>query len=90
MQNQEKSCSIQVSFMIWHEFWFGREKEENYKPPIFKAKKNNLLKNHTTPKELKMFLAAVNKVKCNLSPDKYKAMKELMTLIKDRKIVIMP
>jgi hypothetical protein len=25
--------------MILHEFWFGREKDENYIPPIFKAKK---------------------------------------------------
>ena len=24
--------------MIWQEYWFGREKEENYKTPILKAK----------------------------------------------------
>ena len=86
--------------MIWHEYWFGREKEENYKTPIFKAKKNNLPKNHNTPKELKTFLGAVkseimdplnrNKVKCNLPPDEFQALKELVTLIKDRKIVIKP
>ena len=81
--------------MIWHEFWFGREKDENYKPPIFKAKKNNLPKNHNIPKELKTFLGAVkseimdplnrNKVKCNLPPDEVRALKELVTLIKDTK-----
>ena len=44
-----------------------------------------------------MFLGAVkseimdpltrNKVKCNLQPDEFKILKELVTLIKDRKIV---
>ena len=29
--------------MIWKEFWYGRNTEETYKPPIFKAKKTNLL-----------------------------------------------
>ena len=84
--------------MIWHEFWFGREKDENYKPPIFKAKKNNLLKNHNIPKELETFLGAVkseimdllnrNKVKWNVPPVEFKELKELVTLIKDRNIVI--
>ena len=38
---------------IWHEFWHNREKEENYKRPIFRKQKTNLPKNHTSPKELK-------------------------------------
>ena len=31
-----------------------------------------------------------NKVKCNLPPDEFKALKELVSLIKDRKIVVKP
>ena len=41
--------------MIWQEFWFGREKEEEIKPPIFRNKKNNLPRNHHTQKELNFF-----------------------------------
>ena len=34
---------------IWVEYWFTRETEESYSPPIFKTKKNNLPKNHSSP-----------------------------------------
>ena len=31
---------------IWHEFWHGRDKYEDYKQPIFKSNENNLPKNY--------------------------------------------
>jgi len=37
--------------MIWKEFWFGRETDEQAKKPIFKSKKNNLPRNYKTPKQ---------------------------------------
>ena len=40
---------------IWHEFFFGKEKDANYEVPIFKRNKTNLSKNYTTPKEFKTF-----------------------------------
>ena len=86
--------------MIWQEFWFGREKEEEIKPPIFKNKKNNLPRNHNTPKELKTFLGAIkseimdpqirNRISCNLPEEERSALKELILLIKEQKIVIKP
>ena len=34
---------------IWHEFWYGKEKNRNYKPPIFKKQKRNYPKNYSSP-----------------------------------------
>ena len=45
--------------IIWHEFWHGRQKEENVKQPIFKKQKSNLPKNYTIPKELQTYLGAI-------------------------------
>ena len=83
---------------IWHEFWYGREKDENYKPPIFKTEKRNLPKNHTTSKDLKTYLGAVkseiprnrNPVKCNLPEEEIAALKELIRLQRERVIIIKP
>ena len=44
---------------IWQEYWYGREKDGDYKAPIFKNQKRNLPKNHKTPKGLKIFLGAI-------------------------------
>ena len=61
---------------IWQEYWFRRENKEEYLAPIFKTKKNNLPKNHSTPSGLKTMLSSVsseimdprngNQVKCNI------------------------
>ena len=41
--------------MIWQEFWYGRDQEKSqYKPPLFKEKKN-LPKKHKTPNDLNTF-----------------------------------
>ena len=45
---------------IWHEYWFGRDRDEEYSKPIFKSHKNNLPKNHTTPIGLKTMLNSIN------------------------------
>ena len=85
--------------MIWTEFFYGKE-IEYYNPPIFKANKNNLPKNYSSPNELKTFLGAIkselmdphnrNKVDCNLPPEEMKAIKQLIELQKERQIVIKP
>ena len=86
--------------MVWQEFWYGRKQEGEYNPPIFKTKKDNLPKNHKTPKQLKCFLGAVrseimdpqnrNKVPTNLPPEELKALKELIELLKEKQIIIKP
>ena len=86
--------------MVWKEYWFGKETEETYVPPIFKKKKNNFPKNHRAPKGLLDYLAAVksdivdpknrNKVKSNLPEDEKEALRELVKLQKERKITIKP
>ena len=45
--------------VIWQEFWFGRDKEEEYVKPIFKSKKNNLPKNYSSPSGLKTMLSSI-------------------------------
>ena len=84
--------------VIWHEYWYEREKTEEYKKPIFRVKKSNLPKNYATPKGLKTYLSAIrseimdprnrNVEKCNLPPHELAALKELIQLQKERKIVI--
>ena len=84
---------------IWHEFWFGRENGgEEYKPPIFKTNKRNLPKNYTVPIGLKTFLGAVkselldyrnrNPTSCNISPEEIEALSELISLQRQRQIII--
>ena len=84
--------------MIWKEWWFGKENENENNNIIFKQKKNNLPRNHKVPNGLKTYLGAVkseivdpknrNKVECNLPPEELNALKELVKLQKERKIVI--
>ena len=85
---------------IWHEFWYGKEKSKEYKPPIFKRNKRNLTKNHRIPKELKSWLNAMrseimdpknrNQVKCNLPVEEINALTELIKLQRERVIIINP
>ena len=85
--------------MVWHEFWFGKEdKDENYEPPVFKTNKTNFPKKYNTPEGLKTMLGAVkseindptnrNKAGCNIPKEMIIALKELVNLQKQRKIVI--
>ena len=84
--------------MIWQEFWHGRDDSNTQKKTIFKQKKSNLPKNYSSPNNLKTFLAGVKseildpknrrKAKCNLPESEVKAIKELIKLQKDRKIII--
>ena len=72
---------------IWHEYWHGRDRDEEYKLPIFKTQKYNLPKNHITPAGLKVFLSSVkseimdhknrNEEKCNLPPEEISALENL-------------
>ena len=85
--------------MIWKEFWFNREEENNnFTPPIFKEDKTNLPKNHKVPEGLKIMLGAVkseivdpknrNKVESNISKELVDALTELIKLQKMRQIII--
>ena len=86
--------------MIWQEFWFERENNEEYEKPIFKSRKNNLPKNYSTPKGLKTMLSSIrseimdpqnrNQEHPNLLPEEIEALKELITLQKQRIITIKP
>ena len=81
---------------LWHEYFHGKENEEEYKEPIFKTKKNNLPQKHTTPQGLKDFLNAIrseiidpknrNEEKCNLPDEEIKALADLINLQKERNI----
>ena len=85
---------------IWQEYWYGKEKDADYKAPIFKTQKNNYPKNYTVPKDLKTFLDAIkseimdprnrNEEKCNLPKEEVTALKELIKLQRDRIITIKP
>ena len=84
--------------IIWHEFWFGRDEDNNKEEPIFKRQKTNMPKGHTTPEDLKVFLSSVkselsdprnrNKEGCNLPVNEINALKELIKLQKERVIII--
>ena len=84
--------------MIWKEFWHGRDNSINQKRSIFKHKKNNLPRNYRSPNNLKIFLSGIKseildpknrrKAKSNLPDSEVKAIKELIKLQKDRKIII--
>ena len=85
---------------IWHEYWHGREKDKDYKKPLFRSQKNNLPKNYQTPKGLKSYLDSVkseimdprnqNKEDCNLPVEEVQALKELIKMQRDRVIIIKP
>ena len=85
--------------IIWHEFWFGRETENEYEKPMFKTHKTLMPKNHTTPKGLLMYLNAIkselldprnrNKSECNIPPGEVLALKTLVRLQRERVIKIM-
>jgi hypothetical protein len=45
--------------MVWREFWFGKESEKPYVPPMFKKRKHNFPRNHKTSRGLQDCLAAV-------------------------------
>ena len=47
--------------LTWKEWWYGRDREESYKEPIFKTKKSNLPKNHKVPNGLNTFINSVVK-----------------------------
>ena len=80
---------------IWHEFWFGRNSDETYEPPLFKTKKNNLPKNYPTPQGLIACLGSIkseiidhrnrNIIPCNIPQVEIAALKELFAPKRDRK-----
>ena len=84
--------------MIWKEWWFGKEDENENKEPIFKTRKTNLPKNSQVPIGLKTYLSSVKSeivdpknrrhAKCNLPKNEMEALKELVKVQKERKIVI--
>ena len=79
-------------FQILVNFHFGRDKEEEYIPAVYKTEKYNLPKDHNTPKESKNFIGAVkseimdphniNKVECNLPPEELRVLKNLLIFLK--------
>ena len=85
---------------IWHEFFYGRESENEIRTKIFKSNKNNLPQNYKTPEGLKTYLGSIkseimdhrnrNDVKCNLPTNELLAIKELIKLQKDKIIMIKP
>ena len=48
--------------IIWYEYWYGRDSENEGEKPIFRIQKNNVPKNHTTPEGLKVFLNSIKSV----------------------------
>ena len=84
--------------VIWQEFWFGTDRDKDYKAPIFKSQKRNLPKNYKVPNGVRTFLNSVkselmdprnrNSSECNLTTEKIAALKELITLQRERVITI--
>ena len=84
--------------VIWTEFWHGREDELERETPIFKQERYNLPKNYSVPEGIKTFLAGVkseildprnrNQEHSNLPPNELEALKEIIRLQRERKIVI--
>ena len=84
--------------VIWHEFHYGKEDNGDTEKHIFKEVKTNMPKNYSVTERLKVFLNAIkseiqdprnrNKVECNLPEDEMQALKELISLQRERKIVI--
>ena len=84
--------------MVWQEFWHDRQHEQTQKEFIFKQTKTNLPRDYQSPQGLKDFLSSVkseimdprnrNIEKCNLPVAEVQALKELISLQKERVIVI--
>ena len=84
--------------MIWQEYWYGKESIKKEGKPIFYEKKTNMPKGHHTPQALKNFITSVkselrdpknrNEEKCNLPKSELEALKLLIELQKQRKIII--
>ena len=84
--------------VVWHEFWHGKESEQTQKEIIFKSTKTNLPRDHQSPQGMKDFLSSIkselmdprnrNREECNLPPAEIQALKELISLQRDRVIVI--
>jgi len=63
----------------WREFFATQEDDHEYQPSIFRKEKTNLPRNHKPPEELP-----------NLPPGELKALKELISLQRNRVITIKP
>ena len=84
--------------MIWREWWFGQEAVGDTKEQIFKTKKSNLPKNYKMPNGLNTYVNAVkseiidpknrNKVDDNLTIKEQQALKDLVNLQKEKRIVV--
>ena len=82
----------------WKEFWYihgDGETLKDYVPPIFKSEKTNLPRN--TSKEVDSFISGVrgeiigtpaNKIHSNITPLEREALRTLIQLQKDRKLII--
>ena len=74
--------------MKWHEYWYGRQREEDYEMLIFKTIEYILQKNYNTPADFKIFLNSVkskkmdhknrNEDKCNVPPEEINSLRELV------------
>ena len=86
--------------IIWHEYFYGRDSDNDFKAKVFKTQKTNMPKNYKTPEGLKTFLGSIkseimdhrnrNNVPSNLPQSEILAMKELIKLQKEKTIVIKP
>jgi hypothetical protein len=83
---------------LWKEFHHAKEDQDAYEKPLLSTQKTNLPKNHTTPELLKNILASVrsefsdrrncNQAEDNLPVEELAALKDLINLQKNKKIVI--
>ena len=86
--------------IIWQEYFYGRESDNERKENIFKIQKYNLPRNYNIPDDLKNYLNSVksdlidpklrNKIDSNIPASEMRALKDLIQLQKDRKITIKP
>ena len=86
--------------VIWHEFFYESESDNEFNEKIFKVSKTNLPKNYKSPEGLKTYLGSIrselmdhknrNDVPCNAPQDEVKALRELIKLQKEKIIVIKP
>ena len=84
--------------VIWHEFHYGSETNIETNEQIFRTEKTNMPKNYSVPEGLKIFLSSIkseiqdprnrNQALFNLSDDEIEAMKQLIQLQRERKIVV--
>ena len=84
--------------VIWREFHYGSEANIETSEQIFRTEKTNRPKNYSVPEGLKIFLSSIkseiqdprnrNQALFNLSDDEIEAMKQLIQLQRERKIVV--